>query len=274
MSMDRRKFLKIAGLSALVGLGGSEAFELLQPGAVDASEGHEGEGEANEGHEGPYAGDKIRWGIAIDIIKLGENPAMAKKIITTCHYEHNVPDWGNPKDAVKWIWEDDYEHSFPDSYNDLMAEKVEGMPFLLLCNHCDRPPCVRVCPTKATFRRPDGVVAMDYHRCIGCRFCMAACPYGSRSFNWLDPRIALKREGRKLNPRFPTRMRGVVEKCNLCVERLDAGKLPACVEAAPDIMIFGNLVDADSPVRKVLRERVSMRRKIQLGSKPSVFYLV
>jgi len=272
--MDRREFLKIAGLSTLAGLGGKGAFELLKPGVVEAEmehghheEGH-GHGEA-EAHE--EAGPKIRWAMLIDMKAITKE--KAEKIRETCHYLHNVPNWNDPKNDIKWIWEDEYEHVFPDSYNEY-AEKLKELPFLLMCNHCDEPPCVRVCPVQATFRRPDGLVAQDYHRCIGCRFYMAACPYGSRSFNWLDPRVALKREGRKLNPRFPTRMRGVVEKCNFCVERLAEGKQPGCVEACPDVMHFGNLADPDSNVRQILRTRVSLRRKLELGTKPSVFYLI
>lgn len=276
MSMDRRKFLKAAGLSALIGLGGKGAFELLRPGDVEAALHGEEHGHGHDHDETKEAGPKIRLAMLIDMRAITKE--KAEKIIHTCHYLHNVPNWGDPKNDIKWIWEDEYEHVFPDSYNKYNAEEFMKLPFLLMCNHCDEPPCVRVCPVQATFKRPDGIVAQDYHRCIGCRFCMAACPYGSRSFNWLDPRVSLNREiknnGRKLNKQFPTRMRGVVEKCNFCVERLAEGKQPGCVEACPDVMHFGNLADPDSNVRQILKTRVSLRRKLELGTKPSVFYLV
>ncbi len=273
MSMDRREFLKAAGLSAVAGLGAKGAFDLFMPGDVDASE-HEGHSEHGEGHGGvAEAGPKVRLAMAIDVLQLKDH-SKVDKIRAACDNAHNIPHWDSKDDEIKWIWEDEYEHVFPDTHNEYLADEVRELPFLLMCNHCDDPPCARVCPVEATFKRPDGIVAQDYHRCIGCRFCMAACPYGSRSFNWFDPRIPLKAEGRKLNPRFPTRMRGVVEKCNFCVERLAEGKKPACVEACPDVMIFGNLADPNSNIRKVLRERVSLRRKLELGTKPSVFYLV
>ena len=99
---------------------------------------------------------------------------------------------------------------------------------------------MRVCPTQATWKREDGIVMMDWHRCIGCRYCMAACPYGSRSFNWLDPRPYIHNP----NPEFPTRTKGVVEKCNFCAERLGTGRPPACVEACPEkALVFGDLAD-------------------------------
>ena len=111
---------------------------------------------------------------------------------------------------------------------------------------------MRVCPTKATFKRADGIVMMDYHRCIGCRFCMAACPYGSRSMNYRDPRPFI----RKINPDFPTRTKGVVEKCNFCEERLARGILPACVVACKEkALVFGDLEDPRSDVRLLSGQR-------------------
>jgi molybdopterin-containing oxidoreductase family iron-sulfur binding subunit len=268
MSIDRRKFLKMAGLTAL-GLSGTGAYELLKPGALEASHGHDAHG---SGHGSEAAEDKnrTRWAMLIDMTRC--EAADVEKASHACHHAHNVPDMENPKHAIKWLWGETYEGTFPDSHNEYQAHELEHKTFPLMCNHCDKPPCVRVCPTQATFRRPDGIVAMDYHRCIGCRFCMAACPYGSRSFNFVDPRTALKFED--LNKKFPTRYPGAVEKCNFCVERLADGLQPACVEAVPHVFTFGNLADPDSNVRKILRERTSLRRKLELGTKPSVFYLV
>ena len=170
------------------------------------------------------------------------------------------------------MWSAPYDQVFPEQENPHLAEEVHQRQFPLLCNHCESPSCVRVCPTKATFKRPDGIVAMDYHRCIGCRYCMAACPYGSRSFNWGEPRDYL--DLAKLNPEFPTRMRGVVEKCNFCVERLAVGELPACAEASEGAIVFGDLRDPESDVRKVLRERFTIRRKPTAGTEPSVYYII
>jgi molybdopterin-containing oxidoreductase family iron-sulfur binding subunit len=152
-----------------------------------------------------------------------------------------------------------------------MSEHIKDMPFLVLCNHCDNPPCVRVCPTKATFKLPNGITMQDEHRCIGCRFCMAACPYGSRSFNWRDPRPAIKNE----NKEYPTRTKGVVEKCTFCTERLAVGKLPACVEAAPKGgLLFGDLEDPNSEIRKIVTNKYTIRRKSDLGTGPAIYYIV
>ena len=132
--------------------------------------------------------------------------------------------------------------SQPSSTTPLPARYTKK-PVLVLCNHCDNPPCVRVCPTKATWRRDDGIVMMDWHRCIGCRYCVVACPYGSRSFNWVNPRPHVE----DITMDFPTRMKGVVEKCTLCEERISRNQLPACVEACPyGALIFGDRGDPNS----------------------------
>ncbi len=257
MKIDRRKFLKMAGLTG-VGLGLS-GFELVKPGAIEAS----------SANSLPSSGKRLAMVIDTRRRWMDED---YRRVIEACHSIHNVPDIGNPKDEVKWIWTDKFEHTFPDQMNDYLPGGLLEKPFLLLCNHCDRPPCVRVCPTQATFKRKDGIVAQDPHRCIGCRFCMAACPYGSRSFNWVDPRKHL--DMNKINPDFPTRTMGVVEKCTFCVERLAKELEPACVEASNGAMVFGNLADPGSEVRKVLNRSYTLRRKPALGTLPSVFYII
>jgi [DsrC]-trisulfide reductase subunit O len=114
-------------------------------------------------------------------------------------------------------------------------------------------------------------VMMDFHRCIGCRYCMAACPFGSRSFNFRDPRPYLK----ETNMTYPTRERGVVEKCNFCEERLAVGQLPACVVACKvGALVFGDLEDPKSEVRKVLSSNFSIRRRTELGTQPNVYYIL
>lgn len=268
MSMNRRQFLKVAGVSTVVGLGSASLFNGLTRGGVEASH--------------VLTDERMltakRWAMVIDMSKF-KTEEDYKRVIKACHSTHNVPDIANPKDEIKWIWSDTYEHTFPTQPNEYMDETIKHKPFILLCNHCDNPPCVRVCPTKATFKRKDGIVMMDQHRCIGCRFCMAGCPYGARSFNYKDPRPFIKEE----NKEYPTRSIGVVEKCTFCFERLARGLIPACVEASQEAakeaglepgMYFGDLDDPASEVRKVLAARYTVRRKPELGTEPSVFYVI
>ncbi len=266
--ITRRKFLKILGTSAIFGIGGKITLELIAPGQLEAQ---------------PLSKDKkTQWAIAIDMKKVDDD--LLEKCIEACHRYHNVPNIPGPK-GLKWIWKEDFEHAFPEQENIYVNEEIEKMHFPLLCNHCDNPPCCRVCPTRATFKREDGIVMMDWHRCIGCRFCMAACPYGSRSFNWGDPRRVMEDpELKRLNPDFPTnrgfptRTKGVVEKCILCYERIDKGEVPICVETANKIkegsFIFGNILNPESEIRKILRKRFALRRKPELGTGPNVFYLI
>lgn len=271
MKKDRRDFLKLAGVAAAAGIGGGCAFQTLLSGEAEAA------GLQRAGKSKAKGGTRL--GMAIDIPKFIEHRGLAQRCIEVCHFNHNVPDFGNPKDEIKWLWTDKFENVFVKDTHYRQADNLQGMPVLTLCNHCDNPPCVRACPTKATFKKPDGVVGMDYHRCIGCRFCMAACPYGARSFNWRDPRGKDER-GRsfiaELNPEYPARTKGVVEKCNFCTERLAVGQLPACVEAAAefDAMFFGDLNDPNSRISRVLQEKFTIQRRPSLGTYPSVFYII
>jgi Fe-S-cluster-containing dehydrogenase component len=211
-----------------------------------------------------------RLAIAIDVRRCLEKDGC-RACIDACHRAHNVPDIPDRTHEVKWVWKEPFERAFAVEEPEALAEHYRGRPALVLCNHCDNPPCVRVCPTQATWKRANGVVAIDEHRCIGCRYCVAACPYGSRSFNWIDPRPHVVQP---LSD-FPTRSRGVVEKCNLCEERLAAGRMPACVEACPaKAMLFGDAADPASEIRRALKERYSIRRRAELGTRPQVYYFV
>ncbi|MFH1215049.1 MAG: 4Fe-4S dicluster domain-containing protein [Pseudomonadota bacterium] len=280
MDSSRRKFLKIAGISAVAGVAAPTALNMLFNKNAQASSdaGHGAPAAAAHGAHGEAAATGKRYGMVIDAGKFHENQGLAQKCIEACHSYHNVPDFGNKKDEIKWLWQEPFTNAFPEESHYKKDDRLHEMKFLVTCNHCDNPPCVRACPTKATFKNEDGVVMMDFHRCIGCRFCMAACPYGSRSFNWRDPRGTL--DGvpfiKKVNPLFPTRMRGVVEKCSFCAHRLAKGELPLCVEATGDTkaMVFGDLNDPNSEVSQVLRSRFTIQRKPALGTKPSVFYII
>jgi len=238
MSMDRKTFLKI-GSCALAGMA-----------ARGASTGRQ-------------------MAMVVDTSKCLREEGC-DRCIRACHQAHNVPEIADPAREVKWIWKEPFEAAFPSMEGEHLQESLKEREVLVLCNHCANPPCVRVCPTGATWKREsDGIVMMDWHRCIGCRYCVAACPYGSRSFNWSDPREQLV----QINDQFPTRTKGVVEKCTFCEERLAKGQLPACVEACEEnALVFG---DIDSPeISELLRENFTLRRKPELGTEPQIFYIL
>lgn len=259
MSMDRREFLKIAGISTVLGIGGVSVFNKLQDNTLEAA----------QFAPSPQSLTAKRWGFVVDMSKIKTKEDI-KKITEACHSIHNVPAFDNTKDEVKWIWEDTYGHVFPGQEDEYTPEEIKEKPFLVFCNHCAKPACVRVCPTKATFKRQDGIVMMDMHRCIGCRFCMAACPFGARSFNFRDPRPFIKKE----NLQFPTRTKGVVEKCTGCYERIANGLQPACVEASNGGIVFGDLENPNSEVRKLISSNYTIRRKPELGTQPGIYYII
>jgi Fe-S-cluster-containing dehydrogenase component len=154
------------------------------------------------------------------------------------------------------------------------------------CLHCQEAPCVEVCPVHATYVRPDGIVIMDYDRCIGCRYCQVACPYGARVFNWeerQDENAFVPTWG---IPEIERRPRGVVEKCTFCVHRIDAGlangltpgvnpeATPACVNICPvGARVFGDLDDAQSPVSRAIAAHPTFRLRDELGTQASVYYV-
>ena len=142
------------------------------------------------------------------------------------------------------------------------------------CQQCRHPQCTRVCPVGATWQEPDGIVVVDYDWCIGCRCCMAACPYGARHFNWGEPEIPSE----DLNPNMHylgnrPRPRGVVEKCTFCIQRVRNGRYPACVEICPvGARKFGNLLDKESEISRILREKRVFVLKAELKTEPKFYY--
>ncbi len=142
------------------------------------------------------------------------------------------------------------------------------------CQQCRNPQCTRVCPVGATWQEPDGIVVIDYDWCIGCRYCMAACPYGARHFNWGEPNLPAE----DLNPNLHVlgnrpRPRGVVEKCTFCIQRTRTGRYPACVEICPvGARKFGNLLDPESEISRILHEKRVFVLKSELKTEPKFFY--
>jgi molybdopterin-containing oxidoreductase family iron-sulfur binding subunit len=170
-----------------------------------------------------------------------------------------------------------------------MQESADTAPFWMptMCQHCDKPACVTVCPVDATFKREDGLVLIDNDRCIGCRFCMAACPYSTRVFNWGDPgqevTLNLDMTGYEPTPEYAGKpsLKGTVDKCDFCPHMVKEEKLPHCVTACPNgVFYFGDkyedtVTNGEETVRlsKLLKDKSGYRLMESLGTEPSVYYL-
>lgn len=174
-------------------------------------------------------------------------------------------------------------------WNVVFEDKTSGGTSFFIsrpCLHCQNAPCVEVCPVKATYHREDGLVVMDYERCIGCRYCQVACPYDARRFNWearTDENPYVPAWG---DPEVERRPRGVVEKCTFCIQRIDKAlenglkpgddrdATPACVNICPvGARTFGNLKDADSKVSQLIASNPTLRLREELGTEASVYYI-
>jgi len=195
-----------------------------------------------------------RWGLLIDTSKCSSG---CDACVNACHIDNGVTGHNRPASDAQWIRK--------VTVKDKQTQKVTSLP--LMCQHCENPPCVDVCPTTASFKRADGIVLVDKHLCIGCRYCMMACPYKARSF------IHEKVENQK--PHAPRGM-GTVESCNLCVKRVDEGKLPACVEACKNAghnaILFGDLKDPNSEISQKLQKVSSTTLRADMGLNPGVRY--
>ena len=215
----------------------------------------------------------VLFGYALDISRC----IGCRRCVYACTEENNQ----SRDPQVHWIrvLQMDKEHgvdfTHADAYYEPEQVPDEGHFYVpVQCQQCQNPPCTKVCPTGATWTEKDGIVVIDYDWCIGCRCCMAACPYGARHFNWQAP--TLPRE--EVNPSMHylgnrPRPRGVVEKCTFCIQRVRAGRYPACVEVCPvGARKFGNLLDPDSEIRYIIEHKRVMVLKEELNTMPKFFY--
>ena len=262
MSSDRRSFLR--GAAALPVLAALPHEAPAAPGGAQ-----------------PVPARRRHWGMAIDL----DRCAACNACGVACRQENNVPSYGaDPR----------FHGARPEWMSMLWQEpaRPDGLPELLPlpCMHCADPPCVKVCPVGATYKDPDGITMQVWDRCIGCRYCMVACPYSRRSFNWSEPAWTAS-EQQMLNPDVATRPHGVVEKCTFCHHRIRAlseqariegrdlrddevQRLPACAAACPAAAItFGDLDDPASRVSELAASPRAFRLLEHLGTEPSVYYL-
>jgi molybdopterin-containing oxidoreductase family iron-sulfur binding subunit len=211
-------------------------------------------GAANEKPPGGKASSARRWGFLIDAGKCGDG---CDKCVTACKTENGWGGGTHPETDAQWIRK--------VTLKDAKSGRTSEAP--VMCQHCASPPCVDVCPTGASFKRADGIVLVDKHICIGCRYCMMACPYKARSFVH-EPLTDQK-------PWAP-RGKGTVESCTMCVDRIDSGRSPACAEACSadggGAMLFGDLNDPNSDISRAVASRASAQLRADLGLDPGVRY--
>ena len=221
-----------------------------------------------------------RWGMVIDLDRCDGCQACA----VACKAENNLPvtspDEEVPGRDMAWLnVEEVTTGTFPNVKRRFMPR---------MCQHCDDPPCIRVCPVRATYKNHEGLVAQVYSRCIGCRYCTMACPYTAKFFNWATPEWDAE-STKCWNPDVSIRPKGVVEKCTFCHHRLQQARdlaraegrdlrpgeyTPACVQSCPSgSMVFGDLDDPTTEVAKLSKSSRAFRVNEDLGTHPKVFYL-
>jgi Fe-S-cluster-containing dehydrogenase component len=284
---SRRKFMKNLGLygaGALTGIGALESalyfekaktkggtkqvlltqdnklveVDSLEVKALEKSPEEKFQDQGREGIPGR------RWVLVVDLAKCRN----ARRCIAACQSAHQLK---------------------PEQYhmNTLQMQdspKTAPYNFPKHCQHCDNPPCVSVCPVDATFKRQDGIVLIDNERCIGCRYCIAACPYSARIFNWLNPRDEEKYKDLPYNVELnvPQRL-GTVSKCLFSADLVREGKLPYCVSACPNSVFYFGDENEDAVTNGTTKETVQLSKLLkdngayqlmpELGTKPRVYYL-
>ncbi|MCU0920797.1 MAG: 4Fe-4S dicluster domain-containing protein [Burkholderiaceae bacterium] len=240
----------LSGRRAFLGLAAAGAGGLLLAPGVHLMEVAQA---AAPGTAAAGANPKVRWGLLIDTRKCASG---CTDCVQACNTENGLSGGTAPTDA-QWIRKIEIKS----------VKTGHGASLPVMCQHCAEPPCVDVCPTGASFKRADGIVLVDRHSCIGCRYCVMACPYQARSFVH-EPLTEQK-------PEVP-RGKGCVEGCTLCVHRIDKGGTPACVEACEraghHAMLFGDLNDPDSAIAQRVREVATLQLRADLRLDPGVRY--
>ncbi len=231
INLQRRNFLRTAAGAAMVTVApGMLLFDVAHGKQIEAG--------------------KVRWGMLIDTAACVPG---CNDCVSACNKENGLSGGTEPTDS-QWIRKIEIK--------DVSSGREVSLP--MMCQHCEHPPCVDVCPTNASFKRADGIVLVDKHRCIGCRYCMMACPYKARSF--------VHEPVHDQNPDVP-RGKGTVESCTLCVHRIDQGGQPACAEACSNkVILFGDLNDANSEIAKKVKSVVSTQIRADLKLNPGVRY--
>ncbi len=195
---------------------------------------------------------KVRWGMLIDAAKCVPGCDVC---IKACATENGINEKvADPRQSAQWIRKIEIKE----------AKSGRQLSLPMMCQHCAEPPCVDVCPTGASFKRADGIVLVDRHICIGCRYCMMACPYKARSF--------VHQPLTEQNPEVPRGL-GCVEACTFCVHRVDRGQMPACVESCPEgAMIFGDLNDPNSDISRRIAQVATKQVRADLKLNTGVRY--
>ncbi len=213
---------------------------------------------------GEPVSDKVRWGLLIDTAKCKDDCSAC---IDACNEASGINLLEKPEETSDERWNETRPQWIRKvKLKDKMTDNITNL--VMMCQHCETPPCADVCPTGASFKRADGIVMVDRHTCIGCRYCMMACPYKARSF--IHENVA---EQRVEAPRG----KGCVESCNLCAPYLDKGATTtACVQACTDkghgAMVFGDLNDQDSDIAKALKSENSQQIRADLELNTGVRY--
>jgi len=221
--------------------------------------------------KGPLPG--VEYGYALDVSRC----VGCRRCEYACIEENNQ----GREPELHWIrvLEMEQKHGIDFQHADPYYEPEEvpepGHFYLpVACQHCRNAPCVKSCPVGATWQEDDGIIAIDYNWCIGCRCCIAACPYGARHFNWTEPEVPndeLNPDQHYLGNR--PRPKGVVEKCTFCIHRVREGKNPACMDACPvGARTFGNLLDPEGELRYILENKKVFVLKAELNTQPRFYY--